>query len=302
MNRRALLYQLTGLGIAMMVKPAPASEMENILQRKIPSSGETLPVIGLGTWQTFDVGSSPEERRPLGEIMRAMGERGIKVVDSSPMYGQSEAVLGELSTQEKVNNKLFIATKVWTTGRENGISQMNESFKLLRRKQIDLMQIHNLVDWQTHLKTLRTWKEEGRIRYIGLTHYLDSAHETMEDILKKFPIDFIQVNYSIRSRHAEDRLLPAASDRQVGVLINRPFEEGALFDSVKGKSLPDWSASFDCKSWGQFFLKFILSNPNVTCAIPGTSKVKHFLDNIGAGTGRLPDPQERLKMIRLMES
>jgi diketogulonate reductase-like aldo/keto reductase len=219
-------------------------------------------------------------------------------VDSSPMYGSSEKVVGDLSTLENLNEKLFMATKVWTTGKQEGIRQMENSFSLLRRRKMDLMQIHNLVDWKTHIKTLREWKESGKIRYIGLTHYTDSAHPTLESIITAEPIDFIQINYSLRDRNAEKSLLPTAREKEVAVLINRPFEEGALFNLVKGKALPEWAASFDCNSWGQFFLKFILANQAVTCVIPGTSKPKHLLDNLEAGQGKLPDEKQREQMIR----
>jgi diketogulonate reductase-like aldo/keto reductase len=301
MNRRSVLRGFAAFGTAMMAEPLLSLSMQSLLQRQIPVSGEMLPAVGVGTWQTFDVGASAGERLPLKEVLKIMTDRGAKVIDSSPMYGQSEAVVGDLSTEENVNHKLFMATKVWTSGLENGIRQMNESFSLLKRTKIDLMQIHNLVDWQTHLKTLRAWKEEGRIRYIGLTHYLDSTHEKIEEIFKAHPIDFIQVNYSILDRHAEKRLLPAAADHQVAVLVNRPFQEGALFDKVKGKGIPEWCAAFDCKSWAQFFLKFILSNTHVTCVIPGTSKVRHLIDNLGAAAGKLPDQAQRLQMIRELE-
>lgn len=273
---------------------------QSILQRIIPSTGERLPSIGVGTWQTFNVGSSDAERKPLRDVLQKMIELGSKVIDSSPMYGTSEAVVGDLSTQAGLNEKLFIATKVWTTGQLEGINQMNQSFIFMKRKKIDLMQVHNLVDWQTHLKTLLKWKEEGRIRYIGITHYTDSTHATLADIIKNNPIDFVQVNYNLLDWNAEKVLLPAAIEKKVAVIINRPFEEGALFRRVSGKELPEWASEFDCKSWAQFFLKFILSHPAVTCAIPGTSKVTHLVDNLGAATGRLPDEAQRNKMKDLL--
>ena len=271
-----------------------------MLQKPIPSTGERIPVIGLGTWQTFDVSDNPAETTPLTEVLRTLTQSGGKVVDSSPMYGRSESVLGDLSTDAGLNEKLFIATKVWTSGRENGVEQMNRSMSLLRRKQIDLMQVHNLTDWQTHLLTLRKWKEEGRIRYFGITHYTESAYPRIEKILREEPVDFLQINYSLSSRVAEERLFPLAIERKVAVLINRPFEEGALFQVVKGRELPDWAVEFGCKSWGQFFLKFIVSHPAVTCAIPGTSKPHHMLDNALAGTGRMPDEKERRRMISVL--
>jgi diketogulonate reductase-like aldo/keto reductase len=265
------------------------------MRRVIPGTKESIPVVGLGTWQTFDVPS--DQFDPLREVLKKLVEMGGSVVDSSPMYGQSEAVVGTLSTELNLNKDLFMATKVWTSGEAGGIKQMNESFNLLKRQQMDLMQIHNLVDWQIHIKTLRKWKEEGKIRYIGLTHYTDASHETLATIIKNNPVDFIQVNYNLRERHAAESLLPLAKDLNVGVLINRPFEEGKLFDRVKGRTLPAWAAEFDCTSWGQFFLKYILSHPSVTCVIPGTSKVRHLVDNLGAGMGKLPDEAMRAKMV-----
>lgn len=271
------------------------------MKRNIPKGNETIGCVGLGTWQTFDVGKYASERTPLRGVLKTLVEQGATVVDSSPMYGRSEEVVGDLSEELNINPKLFIATKVWTQGKQTGIEQMENSFRLLRRKQIDLMQIHNLVDWQTHLKTLLDWKEQGRIRYIGITHYLDSAHATLESILKNHPIDFIQVNYSLLDRHAENRLLPAAADNNVAVLINRPFEEGRLFARVKGMPLPPWASEFDCTSWAQFFLKFILSHPAVTCVIPGTARVDHMIDNLAAGKGRLPDQNQRSRMVKLLD-
>ena len=273
-----------------------------MLTRKIPSSGELLPAIGLGTWQTFDVGNAAAEREPLKEVLKTLLGKGGSVVDSSPMYGSSEKVVGDLSTELNLNTKLFIATKVWTNGKDEGIAQMNRSFSLLQRKQMDLMQIHNLVDWQIHLKTLRDWKEQGRIRYLGITHYTESAYSTIEDILKNNAVDFLQINYSMLSRTAEERLFPLAKEKGVAIVINQPFEEGALFQRVKGKTLPAWASDFDCGSWGQFFLKFILSNSAVTCVIPGTSKPHHMADNAGAAFGKLPDENQRQQMIRFINS
>lgn len=270
---------------------------ESILKRTIPATGETLPAVGLGTWQTFDVNESKNERDPLREVLTMLIQKGGSVIDSSPMYGKSEEVVGDLTTELDINNKVFMATKVWTTGKENGVHQMNTSFKLLRRTRMDLMQIHNLTDWKTHLKTLYQWKAEKKIRYIGLTHYTDSAHNTIADIIKKEKIDFIQINYNLLDTHAEKFLLPLAQERNVAVLINRPFQEGELFRRTRGKALPVWSREFDCNSWAQFFLKFILSHPAVTCVIPGTSNPKHMLDNIGAAYGKLPSKELRLQMI-----
>jgi diketogulonate reductase-like aldo/keto reductase len=295
-SRRQVLATLGGLGLAPLfagMKRAHAG----LLQRPIPSTGEMLPAIGVGTWQTFDVGNSESERKPLRDVLTRMVELGAKTIDSSPMYGNSEGVVGDLSTELKLNQKLFIATKVWTTGEDAGIRQMNQSFRLLKRQMMDLMQVHNLVDWQTHLKTLLKWKEEGRVRYIGITHYIDSAHDTLAQIISNNPIDFVQVNYNLSDTHADQRLFGVAQERKVAVIINRPFQEGALFNQVKGKALPSYAAEFDCASWAQFFLKFIISHPAVTCAIPGTSKISHLVDNLGAAQGRLPDAALRKRMI-----
>jgi len=298
MNRREAILYLTSIGLLPLTG---WSSMENsITTRKIPSTLEELPCVGIGTWQTFDVGTGESERNPLKEVLLNFVERHACVVDSSPMYGASEKVVGELSQELKINNKLFVATKVWTTGEDSGIKQMNTSFSLLKREVIDLMQIHNLVDWQTHLKTLRQWKAQGKIRYIGLTHYTDSAHDLVASIIKRESVDFIQINYNLLDRHAEEKLLPLAQEKKVAVLINRPFEEGTLFTRVKGKVLPKWAAEFECTSWAQFFLKYILSHPAVTCVIPGTSKVTHLLDNLQAGIGKLPDITQRKRMIQLI--
>jgi diketogulonate reductase-like aldo/keto reductase len=299
MTRRDCIFTLKGLGLWPLAMNLTTMS-DTILKRPIPSSGQQLPAVGLGTWQTFDVNDSESAREPLKNVLKTLVEKGGSVIDSSPMYGSSEAVAGDLSTELRLNDKLFIATKVWTSGKDSGVRQMNESFKLLRRTTIDLMQVHNLTDWETHIKTLRDWKEQGRIRYIGLTHYLDSVHDKLASIITKEPVDFIQVNYNMLDRNAENRLLPAAKDKGVAVLINRPFEEGALFQRVKGKTLPPWASEFDCQSWGQFFLKYILSNPAVTCAIPGTAKPHHMLDNIGAAFGKLPDTKQRAQMIKVV--
>lgn len=271
-------------------------------QRIIPSSGEKLPIIGLGTWQTFDVGTSREELEIRKQILAEMHKLGGAVIDSSPMYGSSETVVGLVAAQLESQDAFFYATKVWTSGKQAGIDQMNASFSKMQRKTMDLMQIHNLVDWKTHFKTLRDWKERGKIRYWGLTHYVDSAHPTLEAIIKAEKPDFVQFNYSIRSRNAEKSLFDTCQKHGTAVIINQPFESGSLFSTVKGKTLPDWSTEYDISSWGQYFLKFILSNEAVTCVIPGTSKLKHVVDNMGAGYGVLPDKAGREKMVEYLES
>lgn len=299
MDRRKWLQTAAMLSFGPFF-PKLAEMNPQMLQKIIPSTGEMLPVIGLGTWQTFDVPNDIAETKPLTNVLETLIQHGGKLVDSSPMYGRSEEILGSLSAKAGLNKDLFIATKVWTTGRENGIQQMNKSMDLLQRKRIDLMQVHNLSDWETHLPTLRKWKEESRIRYIGITHYTESAYPRIEKILREEAVDFLQINYSLSSRNADQRLFPLAMEKKVAVIINRPFEEGALFRRVKGQTLPSWAGEFGCKSWGQFFLKFIVSHPAVSCAIPGTSKPHHMLDNALAGTGRMPDEKERQKMIKIL--
>ena len=268
--------------------------------RAIPRSNEQIPVIGLGTWQTFDVGTAAAERAPLAEVLRRFLAAGGRVIDSSPMYGRAEAVTGELLEQIGARGKPFLATKVWTSGKSAGIRQMERSQQLMRAERIDLMQIHNLLDWQTHLPVLREWKQQGRIRYIGITHYSHSAFAELERLLQTEALDFIQLPYSLADRSAEQRLLPAARDTATAVLVMRPFAEGALFRAVKGKSLPPWAAEIDCTSWAQFFLKFILSHPAVTAPIPATSNPDHLADNVRAGSGRLPTAEQRRKMLAVL--
>ncbi len=299
MQRRKSLGYLAAMGASPWLTSLQSLDaaQASVMKRKIPSTGEMLPIVGVGTWQTFDVGTSPSERLPLKEVLKTLLEKGGTVIDSSPMYGRSEGVVGELSTELGINEKLFVATKVWTNGRQSGIDQMNRSFSLLRRETIDLMQIHNLVDWRTHLATLMSWKTDGKIRYLGITHYTESSYDNIEQILKTEKLDFLQINYSIVSRKVEERILPLAQDKGVAVIINQPYEGGSLFRSVRGKELPEYAKEFDCNSWGQFFLKFILSHPAVTCVIPGTDNPSHMIDNMGAGFGKLPDQEMRKKMI-----
>jgi aryl-alcohol dehydrogenase-like predicted oxidoreductase len=253
-------------------------------------------VIGMGTWQTFDVGGDPERKNQLEKVLQAFFENGGSLIDSSPMYGRSEAVVGELLARTGRKSEVFAATKVWTDGRSAGVSQMNRSMRLMGVAVMDLMQIHNLRDWETHLPVLRQWKSEGKIRYIGVTTSHGRYHSRLERIMQNEPLDFIQATYNIGNREVEDRLLPLAADRGIATIVNRPYGGGGLFRRVRGRALPDWSARFDCKSWGQFFLKFVVSHPAVTCAIPATSKVEHMRDNMAAGFGSLPDAAMRERM------
>jgi len=285
---------------AAAARPARASGAGAPLERPIPSSGEKIPVVGLGTWRTFDVGASATERAPLEEVLRSFVELGGRVVDSSPMYGAAESVVGDLAAGLTIGDRLFLATKVWTSGRDAGVRQMEQSLRRLRARKLDLMQIHNLLDWRTHLATLREWKASGRVRYVGVTHYTSSAYDELERVLRSETLDFVQVNYSLGERDAERRILPLARDRGVAVLANRPFAEGGLFQRVRGQALPPWAAELDCESWAQLFLKWILAHPAVTCVIPATSRPQHLADNMKAGTGPLPDAATRDRMAALV--
>jgi diketogulonate reductase-like aldo/keto reductase len=293
-RRRALLGVLAA---GALVKPAQA---EAPLTRPIPSSGEPLPVIGLGTWQTFDVGNDAAARAPLREVLKLLNHN---VVDSSPMYGSSESVAGDLIAELGIRKRLFVATKVWTSGRAEGIRQMEISFRRLRVDRMDLMQVHNLMDVGTHTKTLEQWKAEGRVRYIGITHYTSSAYPEVERRLRSGDYDFVQINYSLDEREAEKRILDLARERRVAVIVNRPFAGSSLFRRVRGKALPEWAKQeLGVESWAQYFLKWIVGHPAVTCAIPGTSKPEHMRDNLGAGVGRLPDSALREQMARYVDS
>ena len=300
-SRRDVLRLAAAATASALLPPAWAAKPAQRLS-KIPKSGETLPAIGLGTSRTFNVGRSAEERSAQREVLRLFAELGGRVVDTSPMYGAAEGVFGDLAAELNLTSKLFIATKVWTAEREAGIQQMNESLRRLHTPKIDLMQVHNLLDWKIHLKTLREWKAQGRIRYLGITHYTESAYDELAQVMATEDIDFVQLNYSISSRLAEQRLLPLAQEKNIAVLVNRPFEKSGLFDQVRNQPLPPWAADFDCNSWAQFFLKFVLAHPAVTCAIPATSKAKHLLDNMQAGLGRLPDPATRERMAKHLQA
>jgi diketogulonate reductase-like aldo/keto reductase len=305
MNRRSFLgtvaVALSASGSALgATSKGDTSEPRRMHERRIPRAqgGESLPVIGMGTWNTFDVGTNSAERAPLAEVLQAFFAAGAKVIDSSPMYGHAEAVTGDLVQQLRKQPKAFYATKVWTSGRDKGLAQIERSMLLLKTPQIDLLQIHNLVDWRTHAQTLRSLKDEGRIRFTGVTHYTVAGHAEMESVLSAERFDFAQFNYSIATRGAEQRLLPYCQERRLGVLINRPFEEGALFMKVGGRKLPGYAAEIGCASWAQFFLKFIVSHPAVTCVIPATARVTHMQDNVRAGFGQLPDAAMRERMAR----
>jgi len=303
LSRRQFLKTSSAASLMCSLAPGFTVAAESAVIRKtIPSSGERLSVIGLGTSRTFDVDSDNVIKSPLMDVMQAFFDNDGQLIDSSPMYGSAETVTGALVKRAINRQGLFTATKVWTNGRGEGIKQMERSMRRLGVEQIDLMQIHNLRDWQTHIDTLVDWKTEGRIRYIGITTSHGRYHDELEEILLQLPLDFVQFSYNILNRTAEQRLLPIAREKGIATLINRPYQRGSLFRKVKGKPLPAWAAEFDCASWGQFFLKFIAAHPAVTCIIPATSKLKHMVDNMAAGYGRLPDEPTRQRMIRLIET
>ncbi len=295
-TRRAMLQALAGVPALALVNSTNAITAGGLIERAIPSTGERLPAIGVGTWQTFDVGPDAAARRALKEVLVAFAKAGGRVVDSSPMYGSSESVTGDLVAELGLAPNLFFATKVWTSGRDEGLRQMETSFRRLRVQRMDLMQVHNLVDTAVHTKTLQDWKARGRIRYLGITHYTSSAYAEVERWLRTGNYDFLQINYSLGERESAERLLPLAQEKKVAVIANRPFGEGALFSRVRGKALPGWAGEIGAATWAQFFLKWIISHPAITCAIPGTGKPGHMLDNLAAGTGALPDAAMRAKM------
>jgi aryl-alcohol dehydrogenase-like predicted oxidoreductase len=266
--------------------------------RPIPKTGEALPVVGLGTWQTFDIGKDAAARAERTEVLRTLFDAGASMIDSSPMYGRSEGVVGDLLHAMRAHDRAFLATKVWTRGERAGVDQMNESFRRFRTDAIDLMQIHNLVDWRTQLRTIRAWKDAGRFRYIGITHYTTSAFGELAAVMRTEEIDFVQLPYSIAVREAERELLPLAADRGIAVIVNRPFEGGGLFRQRRNAPLPAQIRAHGIESWGQLFLAYVLAEPAVTCVIPGTANPSHLADNLAAGRGPLPDPRLRAELIR----
>jgi len=303
-KRRQFLKSLAAAGISMpFLNTLLYAKSKNAIKKPIPSTGEMLPVIGMGTSRTFDVHDDSEAMDKLFPVLQAFFDNGGALIDSSPMYGSAEEVIGFLLKKVKNKDALFSATKVWIDGKSEGVSQMENSMKLWGIKKFDLMQIHNLRDWEAHLETLRQWKAEGKIRYIGITTSHGRFHDDLENILEtEDAFDFVQFSYNIVNRDVEARLLPMAKEKGIATLINRPFQRGSMFSKVKGKPLPDWAKAIDCDSWGQFFLKFVVSHPAVTCTIPATSKRHHMVDNMGAGFGNLPDAKLRQRMIDYFSS
>lgn len=303
-SRRTFLQLSAGAGLLAALGPTALSAAPEALNlREIPASGQRIPAIGLGTARTFDVDpDNAAAMQPLEKVLQNFYDGGGRLVDSSPMYGRAETVVGRLAERLGIVDDLFMATKVWTRGEEAGIEEMETSRERMGGGHLDLIQVHNLVDLQTQLDTLKAWRDEGRVRYIGVTHYTVSGHERLAQIVEREPIDFVQFNYNIATRNAEKRLLPAAADNGVATLINEPFERGSLFGRVKGESLPEWTRELGIESWAQLFLKFIVSHPAVTCAIPATSDPEHAADNIAAANGPLPNADQRERMASLVRS
>jgi aryl-alcohol dehydrogenase-like predicted oxidoreductase len=300
-QRRQFLQWLAGLGAVTALGPGVAAPKLTTIKKAVPASGEKIPVIGMGSWLTFDVGDDQTARATRVQVLQAFFDQGGALIDSSPMYGSAQEVIGHSLRQIQNKDALFAATKVWIYGQWLGIKQMEAARTLWGVPRFDLMQIHNMLDWRSHLETLKAWKAEGRIRYIGITTSHGNRHQDMERALAKEPFDFVQFTYNLADRDVEQRLLPLAAERGIAVIINRPFDGGALFGPVRGKPLPAWAVEFDCTNWAQFFLKFIVSHPAVTCAIPATSRVAHMLENMGAGFGRLPDAETRQRMLAYYE-
>ncbi len=300
-SRRRFLRSLIGLGAGLIV-PAPGPRAgKPVIARAIPSTGERLPVIGMGSWLTFDVDGDPDALAVRVQVLQTFFDRGGALIDSSPMYGSSEETIGYCLRRVKNKGALFAATKVWIFSRQLGITQMEHSRELWGVGRFDLMQVHNMLSWEAHLQTLQDMKAQGRLRYTGITTSHGRRHERMERVLAKQPFDFVQLTYNLLDREAEQRLLPLAAERGIAVIVNRPFRRGALFRRVRGRALPGWAAELDCENWAQFFLKFIISHPAVTCAIPATSRVDHMEQNMEAGRGRLPDAPTRRRMVRYFE-
>jgi len=305
LTRRNAIKAGIGLGASLLLRPESLpAQNPPLIQKKIPSSGEALPVIGIGTARRYEDVKSDGAKSPLRETLRQFQALGGKVIDSSPSYGTAEAVVGELVEGLKARDSLFLATKVSlrNVGREAGIQQIEESFKKLRTDRIDLVAVHNLRDTDMQLKTLREMKAAGRIRYVGITTSFDRQYGEFEQVMKKETLDFIQVDYALDNRDAGERIIPLAPDRGMGVMINLPFGRGRLFNAVKGQKLPEWASEFDCATWAQFFLKYIVSHPAITCAVPGMARPEYVVDNLGAARGRLPDAATRKRMEQFIDN
>jgi aryl-alcohol dehydrogenase-like predicted oxidoreductase len=304
-SRRDFFKAAASAATMLFLPPAKVvAQPGSLLQKRIPSSGESIPIIGIGTARRYEEIKTETEKLPLKETIREFVQLGGKVIDTSPSYGTAEAIVGEIAGGLKVRESLFLATKVSlrNTGREAGLQQIEQSFNKLRTDKIDLIAVHNLRDTQTQLRTLRELKQSGRVRYVGITTSFDNQYADFEQTMRQEALDFIQVDYALDNRDAGERIIPLAADRGMAVMINLPFGRGRLFSAVQAKTLPDWASEFDCRSWAQFFLKYIVSHPAVTCAVPGMARSEYVVDNLGAARGRLPDAAMRRRMEKFIDS
>ncbi|NKB22289.1 MAG: aldo/keto reductase [Alphaproteobacteria bacterium] len=301
-TRRTILKYGAGITVASALPSIPAFGASTILKRAIPNTGEMLPIVGIGTSRIFDVEDNTPEWQERRGVLQNLFDGGGTVVDTAPSYQDAENVIGKLLTQMGARNRAFVATKVWADGREEGREQIENSFKRLRTNKIDLFQVHNLSDTDTQMDILRGLKKEGHIRYVGITHFRAGYNRELAAALHRHKPDFVQLGYSLNQLSTETELLPIAKDLGIAVIVNRPYGRGSMFRNVRGRALPDWAQEFGANSWGQFFLKYILGHPTVTCVIPGTDKVKYMLDNLGAGRGALPDAAMRKRMVKYWES
>jgi aryl-alcohol dehydrogenase-like predicted oxidoreductase len=306
LNRRTLIKAGVVAGASLLLPPSDLfAQTQPLIRKKIPSSGETIPIIGIGTARRYEEVKNDAEKVPLRETIKEFQALGGTVIDSSPSYGTAEAVVGELVDGLKIRDSLFLATKVSlrkVVGRDEGLKQIEASFKKYRTNKLDLIAVHNLLDTDTQLKTLREMKAAGRIRYVGMTTSFDNQYGEFEQVMKKESLDFIQVDYALDNRDAGDRIIPLAPDRGMAVMINLPFGRGRLFNAVQGKKLPEWASEFDCATWAQFFLKYIVSHPAITCAVPGMARPEYVVDNLGAARGRLPDTAMRKRMEQFIDN
>jgi len=291
-NQDALATILTKEALPLPGNP----HIQGMLKRAIPKTGEKIPAMALGTYRAFDVGTAKAVRSPRLEVLDIFFKAGGELIDTAPSYGQAEIVIGDLLSELQPQAKPFIATKVSSRGRENGIRQIEESFKKLRVDKIDLMQVHSMMDWKTQLPLIQEMKAQGKLRYIGITHHSENAFEAQENIMRNADLDFVQLVYSLEKRGAHDRILPLAQDKGIAILANRNFAAGRMFKKVRGIELPQWAVEFGAKTWAQFFLKYALSHPVITCVIPATANPKHMMDNMQAGFGPLPDQKQRKQM------
>jgi diketogulonate reductase-like aldo/keto reductase len=300
-TRRTVLTGGAALALSAVASASPLrAQTAQVATRRIPSSGEAIPAVGLGTWITFNVGEDAVLRDECAAVMAAFFEAGGSLIDSSPMYGSSQPVIG-YGLAKLGSPGVFSADKVWTSSGSDGPEQIEQSRRYWRIPRFDLLQVHNLLAWEEHLKTLYEMKEAGQVRYVGITTSEGRRHDLFEEIMRKEKLDFVQLTYNVVDRDVEERLLPLARDRGMAVIVNRPFQQGALTRQLEGEPLPDWASEIGAKSWAQFILKFILSHPAVTVAIPATSRIDHVRENVAAAAGPMPDQSMRRRMAEYVE-